>query len=115
MLFYFPATAIDKFNQRHTYEWAFGSVSAMNTEDFKRVNGYSNKFWGWGNEDDDMYNRIMCSGMKVTRPKKEIGRYKSIIHKQEIMNPRRKDIEHCNLKKYIYGSSYHSDGLKDLR
>ena len=87
----------------------------MRTEDFKKVNGYSNKFWGWGNEDDDMYNRIMCAGMEVTRPKMEIGRYKTIKHKQEIINPRRKQIELSNLKKYIYGSSFHSDGLKNLK
>ena len=62
-----------------------------------------------------MYNRIMCAGMEVIRPKKEIGRYKSIRHKQEIMNPRRKEVEHRNLKKYIYGSSFHSDGLKNLK
>ena len=29
----------------------------MNKEQFYAVNGYSNRYFGWGGEDDDMFNR----------------------------------------------------------
>ena len=45
------------------YKGYFGGVSAMSTNDFKKVNGFSNKFWGWGGEDDDMRQRIKSAGL----------------------------------------------------
>lgn len=36
------------------YEDIFGGVSALTKEQFINVNGFSNEFWGWGGEDDDM-------------------------------------------------------------
>ena len=27
------------------------------------VNGYSNQFWGWGGEDDNLYTRINATGI----------------------------------------------------
>ena len=35
----------------------FGGVTLFPVEDFKRINGYSNKYWGWGYEDDDLLLR----------------------------------------------------------
>jgi beta-1,4-galactosyltransferase 1 len=34
-----------------------GGVFAISVDQFLQVNGYSNLFWGWGAEDDDMYHR----------------------------------------------------------
>jgi len=31
---------------------------AFSSDDFKRINGFPNNFWGWGGEDDEMRNRI---------------------------------------------------------
>lgn len=31
----------------------------MTVQQFKKVNGYSNSYWGWGGEDDDMSNRLV--------------------------------------------------------
>lgn len=42
---------------RLPYEDIFGGVSAMTLEQFTKVNGFSNKYWGWGGEDDDMFYR----------------------------------------------------------
>lgn len=38
------------------YNYA-GGVIAMNPENFIRLNGFSNSYWGWGNEDDDLSAR----------------------------------------------------------
>lgn len=35
-----------------------GGAVAFSKEDFKRINGFPNNFWGWGGEDDEMRHRI---------------------------------------------------------
>jgi predicted glycosyltransferase involved in capsule biosynthesis len=48
---------------RHYYRLAYqelvGGVLNMRTEHFQKVNGYSNLYWGWGAEDDDMAYRYV--------------------------------------------------------
>lgn len=36
------------------YQYLVGGVLAFRPRHFRLVNGYSNEFWGWGGEDDDM-------------------------------------------------------------
>ena len=42
------------------YHTNFGGVCALSNADIKVVNGFSNKYYGWGGEDDDMFLRY-CS------------------------------------------------------
>lgn len=37
-------------------------------EHFIQVNGMSNKYWGWGLEDDEFYVRLKEAGLSVSRP-----------------------------------------------
>merc|ERR1719384_536797 len=58
----------------------------MSVEHFKLVNGFSNQYWGWGGEDDDMAKRLSSNNLKITRYKPEIARYTMIKHQRETSN-----------------------------
>ncbi|XP_036344951.1 beta-1,4-N-acetylgalactosaminyltransferase bre-4-like [Rhagoletis pomonella] len=51
------SVSIDTLNFKLPYRSIFGGVSAMTREHFQLVNGFSNSYFGWGGEDDDMSNR----------------------------------------------------------
>ena len=42
---------------RPPYGSAFGGVTLFRPEEFRRVNGFTSEFFGWGGEDDDMQKR----------------------------------------------------------
>ncbi|KAF7236490.1 Beta-1,4-galactosyltransferase 1 [Varanus komodoensis] len=51
------SVSMDKFGFRLPYNQYFGGVSALSKEQFQKINGFPNNYWGWGGEDDDIYNR----------------------------------------------------------
>ncbi|KAM4642818.1 beta-1,4-galactosyltransferase 2 isoform 1-T2 [Discoglossus pictus] len=80
------AVAMDKFGFRLPYASYFGGVSGLTKTQFLKINGFPNEYWGWGGEDDDIYNRITHNGMKVSRPDVRIGRYRMIKHERDKHN-----------------------------
>ncbi|KAM8850698.1 beta-1,4-galactosyltransferase 2 isoform 2-T4 [Spinachia spinachia] len=52
------AIAMDKFGFRLPYAGYFGGVSGLSKKQFLKINGFPNEYWGWGGEDDDIYNRF---------------------------------------------------------
>ena len=53
------------FNYELYYKDIFGGVCAIKSEQYVKANGFSNRFWGWGGEDDDLRKRIVAAGMEV--------------------------------------------------
>ena len=49
------AAVWDRYNSNPKY---FGGIVAFNGDSFVKINGYPNNFWGWGGEDDELYNRV---------------------------------------------------------
>ena len=45
-------------SKREIFNTYFGGVTLFPIELFKRVNGFSNEYWGWGFEDDDLLLRL---------------------------------------------------------
>ena len=45
-------------SNREVFDTYFGGVTLFPVELFKRVNGFSNEYWGWGFEDDDLLLRL---------------------------------------------------------
>uniref|UniRef100_A0A8D8UQ01 Beta-1,4-N-acetylgalactosaminyltransferase n=1 Tax=Cacopsylla melanoneura TaxID=428564 RepID=A0A8D8UQ01_9HEMI len=78
------SVAVDELGYRLPYKHLAGGVFALRTEHFLQVNGYSNLFWGWGGEDDDMGLRVLQVGLQITRPPPQIGRYTMIKHHKQV-------------------------------
>ncbi|SPP74660.1 beta-1,4-N-acetylgalactosaminyltransferase bre-4 [Drosophila guanche] len=83
------SVAIDTLNFKLPYRTIFGGVSAMTREHFQAVNGFSNSFFGWGGEDDDMSNRLKHANLFISRYPVNIARYKMLKHQKEKANPKR--------------------------
>ena len=49
-------------------------------QDFKAVNGFSNRYFGWGQEDDDMYERLRFVFKNVKHIDEKIGKYHAMDH-----------------------------------
>ncbi|XP_078044847.1 beta-1,4-N-acetylgalactosaminyltransferase bre-4 [Augochlora pura] len=103
------SVAVDKFKYRLPYADLFGGVSAMSREHFRLVNGFSNVFWGWGGEDDDMANRIKAHGLHISRYPANVARYKMLTHKKEKANPKRYEYLKTGKKRFA------TDGLTNLQ
>ena len=61
------AGAVDKWGYVNQWPDYVGGVLAMLTPHYKIVNGFSNQYWGWGAEDDNMSHRIKMSNLQLTR------------------------------------------------
>ncbi|KAJ1421893.1 nucleotide-diphospho-sugar transferase [Ochromonadaceae sp. CCMP2298] len=54
-----------RYNDNPRY---FGGVVSFSDDMFSSINGFPNNFWGWGGEDDEMYNRTLRVGLTPTAP-----------------------------------------------
>jgi hypothetical protein len=50
---------------RKLFDSYFGGVTMFPIEDFEKINGYSNKYWGWGFEDDDLLYRCKINELDL--------------------------------------------------
>lgn len=48
---------------RTIFDTYFGGVTIFPTDVFQIINGYSNVYWGWGFEDDDLFKRCVFKGI----------------------------------------------------
>ncbi len=83
------SVAVDTFSYRLPYDDLFGGVSALTVRHFLDVNGFSNLFWGWGGEDDDMSNRLRQRRLYISRYPANVARYKMLAHDKDSANPER--------------------------
>jgi hypothetical protein len=50
---------------KYNYPSFIGGILLVRVEDFLRVNGMSNIYWGWGMEDDEFYVRLKTNQIEV--------------------------------------------------
>lgn len=56
------ATQISQMNYELKYEEYFGGAVLFSKEQVEKTNGYSNDYWDWGMEDDDLFWRCVLEG-----------------------------------------------------
>ena len=88
------ASEAEQFGFKLPYNGYFGGVTLFDKHSFIKINGYSNDYWGWGAEDDDVMFRCIAKGI---RPERKIGRYSSLSHERVITQ----DLYNENLRKFF--------------
>ena len=104
------SVAIDKFKYKLRYLELFGGAEMFAREHFEKIDGFSNSFWYWGGEDDNLYKRVIKNGLKLKRQSVDIARYKMIKHQQSKQVYTKK----TSILNRSYGE-IHNDGLKNLQ
>nr|CAD2165548.1 unnamed protein product [Meloidogyne enterolobii] len=77
---------LERIGYKEYYPGFIGGVLALTVEQLRKVNGYSNDFWGWGGEDDDLNTRVKIANMSFHRNKTEISRFRSFKHDKDAGN-----------------------------
>ena len=110
------SVGINIFRYILPYRQIFGGVSSMLSSHFRKINGATNLFYGWGGEDDNIYRRLRMNGLGIHRQSIKIARYTMMSH---VRNGYTKlDIEAQRKLNYKLGNStnfWKKDGLNSLQ
>lgn len=100
--------SIDIMRFNLPYYEIVGGVLAIQSEQYKLINGMSNQYYGWGGEDDDLYRRMIAKKLHPIRFSPWISKYTMLFHKHETPSPNRYTVLADSLKRQ------ESDGLNTL-
>ena len=67
------ATHLQEHDYESTFFDYFGGVTMFNKNDFELINGFSNEYWGWGFEDDDLLIRCLDSNLELDKQQIGVG------------------------------------------
>lgn len=60
--------AAPELHPKYHYKTFVGGILLVRREHFDTMNGMSNRYWGWGLEDDEFYVRIKDANLPIKRP-----------------------------------------------
>jgi beta-1,4-galactosyltransferase 1 len=95
----------------HSPTGEYPKILGFTVKDFKKLNGFSNNFWGWGLEDEDMAVRLKQKQIEFD---KKINKYKVLASHG---NGRENEPAYHPLKQYNYryiGNPCEYSGLNNL-
>ncbi|CAH1791473.1 unnamed protein product [Owenia fusiformis] len=64
-----------------------GGVVGVRPDSFKKINGYSNEYWGWGGEDYDLVKRLESNKIKFENCNVDKCSYWAQKHQRDKRNP----------------------------
>lgn len=106
------AARAEQFGYKLPYQNYFGGVTIFDKETFKEINGYSNKYFSWGAEDDDIFLRCEKINKKIFRKN---CMFKSLFHERKIDDQLyRKNLHTLHTFDTRLVDNVCNDGLSDL-
>ena len=66
------AVNLSKYEYTLAYDQYFGGAVLFTKEQVEKTNGYSNDYWDWGMEDDDLFWRCYYEGMSTSNNYKKL-------------------------------------------
>ncbi|XP_077388944.1 beta-1,4-galactosyltransferase 7 [Festucalex cinctus] len=81
----FPAdgpfhVASPQLHPLYHYNTYVGGILLLTKNHFRMCNGMSNRFWGWGREDDEFYRRLRKANLQLSRPVGVTTGYQTFLH-----------------------------------
>ncbi len=61
------ATGCSQYKYKLPHKKYFGGINIFTKETFEKLDGFSNEYWLWGTEDNDMYRRCKKNNLNVIR------------------------------------------------
>jgi hypothetical protein len=92
------ATKLSKYNYGLGYDQYFGGVVLFNKEHAYITNGYSNEYWDWGQEDDDLFWRCYFEGYTTGKIlKKYVNKNVGVFNGEDtlVVLPTDREISSC--------------------
>jgi len=100
------ATELSQFNYSMPYPNYFGGCVLYRYEHFEAINGFSNRFSGWGCEDDDLLESFKAKGIPILRKN---GRFESLPHE-----PAQEPVTFAKNIEQLYKGRDFSEGLSTV-
>ena len=110
-----PIHIASMWKEKYNFMDFFGGIISYNKNSYEKINGFPNKFFGWGGEDDATYNRLVINNVPIYKLKSsKIIEIKEISHKgtsefEELTNKNKKFNILNDLK------NWKNDGLNTLK
>lgn len=73
-------SSLNEFRYNLPYPEMTGGALAIHSDQFTKVHGFSNQFYGWGGEDDEFHNRLAEEHLQPIRFSPDLARYVSLKH-----------------------------------
>lgn len=105
--------ASPQLHPKYHYDTFVGGILLLTTDDFHQLNGLSNKYWGWGLEDDEFYLRMKQGGIQVLRPNNITSGYNTFRHVHDSHKRKRDEIK-CYNQKAVSRKRDRLTGLNDV-
>ncbi len=107
------ASVWDRYGSNQKY---FGGIVAFGKELFEKINGYPNNFWGWGGEDDELYNRTKKFSKIIKASEGSITDLENLDLKDKLKYLKENDLKF--MKKYEaldeHEATWQTNGLNEI-
>ena len=112
-----PIHIASLWKEKYVFSDFMGGIISFNEKTYKQVNGYPNRFFGWGGEDDAIYNRMVLNNVPIGKITIDINESISI---KEMNHQNTSEIEELTNKNKKYNilndlKNWKNDGLNTLK